>query len=182
MRTAQDGRQDEMTDETSVDEHFLDRATGSLYGPAIGDALGAPCEGWSAERIGAEHRWVDRYVTEDVAGTDDTEFAVLCARAICQACGWPTSRGSSSTLHRGFGPTRCLARQASRTGTVTEGRGALRRLRDWGTARTWYDSAPGQDKAGRRRRNFRGRPSPLGGGLSAGVVCRTQCPLGRRDG
>jgi ADP-ribosylglycohydrolase len=76
--------------ERSMDEEkILDKAKGCLYGLAIGDALGAPVEGWSAERIRAEHGSVQDYLQEDVAGTDDTEFAVLTARIICKARGLP---------------------------------------------------------------------------------------------
>ena len=71
------------------EQKLLDKGKGCLYGLAIGDALGAPVEGWSAERIRREHGWVDDYLQDDVAGTDDTEFAVLTARIICQARGLP---------------------------------------------------------------------------------------------
>mgnify|MGYP005836767611 CR=1 FL=1 len=70
-------------------DELLDRAKGSLYGLAIGDALGAPVEGWSVARIRETYGWISGYVCEDVAGTDDTEFAVLTARCICKAGGVP---------------------------------------------------------------------------------------------
>jgi ADP-ribosylglycohydrolase len=69
---------------------LLNRARGSLYGLAIGDALGAPVEGWSAEEIREKHGWVTHFLQDQVAGTDDTEFAVLTARMICQSKGVPT--------------------------------------------------------------------------------------------
>ena len=68
---------------------LLDRIRGSLYGLAIGDALGAPVEGWSAARIRAEHGWISDFVQDEVAGTDDTEFAALTARILCRARGEP---------------------------------------------------------------------------------------------
>ena len=71
------------------EQKLLDKAKGCLYGLAIGDALGAPVEGWSARRIREEHGWVHDYLQEDVAGTDDTEFAVLTAKIICKARGIP---------------------------------------------------------------------------------------------
>lgn len=71
-------------------DELLNRARGSLYGLAIGDALGAPVEGWDAMKIRETHGWVSDFLQEEVSGTDDTEFAVLTAKIICSARGVPT--------------------------------------------------------------------------------------------
>ena len=68
---------------------LLNRARGSLYGLAIGDALGAPVEGWDALAIRKKHGWVTGFLQENVAGTDDTEFAALTAKILCRARGVP---------------------------------------------------------------------------------------------
>ncbi|MCK6066114.1 MULTISPECIES: ADP-ribosylglycohydrolase family protein [Microbacterium] len=62
-----------------------DRARGALLGLAIGDAMGAPTEGMTLPAI--RERWgrVTDFVEEDAAGTDDTEYAVLCARGVLAA-------------------------------------------------------------------------------------------------
>jgi ADP-ribosylglycohydrolase len=59
-----------------------DRVYGALIGQAVGDALGAPTEGLTREEITSRYGWVDDFVSDDPAGTDDTEYAVLSARII----------------------------------------------------------------------------------------------------
>lgn len=81
----------EIKNEHMDKQELLNKAKGSLYGLAIGDALGAPVEGWSAQKIHNEYGWVDDFVQDDVAGTDDTEFAVLTAKIICKAKGIPNA-------------------------------------------------------------------------------------------
>ncbi|NGQ95859.1 crystallin J1 [Brevibacillus sp. SYP-B805] len=63
---------------------LFDKAYGCLLGLAIGDALGAPVEGWSAGQISETHGWVDDFLTDAPVGTDDTEFAILTARNLIQ--------------------------------------------------------------------------------------------------
>lgn len=62
-----------------------DYARGSLLGLALGDAMGAPTEGMTLEAI--RKRWgrVQGFIEDDAAGTDDTEYAVLCARGVLSA-------------------------------------------------------------------------------------------------
>lgn len=67
-----------------------DLITGSLLGGAIGDALGAPVEGWPLARIRAEHG-ADG-LTEPASGvfpkgsvTDATQLAMFTAQALIQA-------------------------------------------------------------------------------------------------
>ena len=61
-----------------------DRIYGALIGQAVGDALGAPTEGMSRDQITSRYGWVEDFVSDDPAGTDDTEYAVLSARIILQ--------------------------------------------------------------------------------------------------
>ncbi|NBE55216.1 ADP-ribosylglycohydrolase family protein [Streptomyces boluensis] len=53
------------------------RARGALLGLAVGDALGAPVENMKPSEI--RRRWgrVEDFVTDDPAGTDDTEYAIF---------------------------------------------------------------------------------------------------------
>lgn len=74
-----------------------DRFLGCLLGMAIGDALGMPVEGWTAEEIASTVGWIDGYLPrlgpdgsiEVEAGefTDDTELA------LCQVEGLITTQG-----------------------------------------------------------------------------------------
>lgn len=59
----------------------VDRARGAIIGLAIGDAMGAPTEGMTPETIRSTFGWVTE-LAADAAGTDDTEYAVLCARGV----------------------------------------------------------------------------------------------------
>ncbi|PSL06143.1 ADP-ribosylglycohydrolase [Haloactinopolyspora alba] len=56
-----------------------DRARGCLLGLAIGDAMGAPAENMTAEAIAARWGPVEGFLTDDPAGTDDTEYAAFSA-------------------------------------------------------------------------------------------------------
>ncbi|WP_223692031.1 ADP-ribosylglycohydrolase family protein [Leifsonia poae] len=60
-----------------------DRARGAFVGLAIGDAMGAPTEGMTIEAIRQTFGRVTA-LAPDAAGTDDTEYAVLCARGILE--------------------------------------------------------------------------------------------------
>ncbi|GGZ92823.1 hypothetical protein GCM10010329_12000 [Streptomyces spiroverticillatus] len=54
-----------------------DRARGALLGLAVGDALGAPAENLKPSEI--RRRWgrIEGFVSDDPAGTDDTEYAIF---------------------------------------------------------------------------------------------------------
>ncbi|MFD4035489.1 ADP-ribosylglycohydrolase family protein [Streptomyces sp. NPDC058637] len=54
-----------------------DRARGALLGLAVGDALGAPAENMRPSEI--RRRWgrIEGFVSDDPAGTDDTEYAIF---------------------------------------------------------------------------------------------------------
>ena len=55
------------------------RARGALIGAAVGDSMGAPCEGWTAEQIEERYGLVTGFVSERSAGTDDTDFTLFNA-------------------------------------------------------------------------------------------------------
>jgi ADP-ribosylglycohydrolase len=57
----------------------FDCVFGAIIGQAVGDALGAPTESMSVSEIRATYGWIDDFVSDDPAGTDDTEYAVLAA-------------------------------------------------------------------------------------------------------
>ena len=58
------------------------RARGALLGAAIGDAMGAPCEGRSAQEIRAQYGAMTGFVSESSTGTDDTDFTLFNAHII----------------------------------------------------------------------------------------------------
>lgn len=74
-----------------------DRARGALLGLAIGDAMGAPTEGMTLPAIREKWGRVRGFVDPDAAGTDDTEYAVLCARGVLRAGADLTSRVVADT-------------------------------------------------------------------------------------
>lgn len=59
-----------------------DRARGSLVGLAIGDALGRPAEGKSPAEIAATWGRITDFVSDQPAGSDDTEYALFSARLL----------------------------------------------------------------------------------------------------
>lgn len=60
----------------------FDRVYGCLIGQAVGDALGAPTEGKEVREIREKYGWITGFVSDDPAGTDDTEYAMLTAGII----------------------------------------------------------------------------------------------------
>lgn len=63
-------------------EVSYERVYGAFIGQAVGDALGAPTEGMTRQQIKETYDWVSGFVSDDPAGTDDTEYAVLTAKTI----------------------------------------------------------------------------------------------------
>ncbi|MBR8742110.1 ADP-ribosylglycohydrolase family protein [Nocardiopsis sp. MG754419] len=59
-----------------------DRCRGALLGLAVGDAMGAPTEGMTPDGIHAAFGRVEDFLSAEAAGTDDTEYAVLCAQGL----------------------------------------------------------------------------------------------------
>jgi ADP-ribosylglycohydrolase len=74
-----------------------DRARGALLGLAIGDAMGAPTEGMSLPAIREQWGRVRGFLDDEAAGTDDTEYAVLCARGVLKAGADLTSQDVADT-------------------------------------------------------------------------------------
>ena len=58
------------------------RIRGAVVGQAVGDAMGAPTEGLSRARIRELHGRVTGFLSDDQAGTDDSEYAALSARIV----------------------------------------------------------------------------------------------------
>lgn len=58
------------------------QARGCLAGLAIGDALGRPAEGMDPAQITARWGRIEGYVAETPLGSDDTEYALLTAKAL----------------------------------------------------------------------------------------------------
>lgn len=58
-------------------EAIRERARGALLGLAVGDALGSPAENMKPSEI--RRRWgrIEGFVSDDPAGTDDTEYAIF---------------------------------------------------------------------------------------------------------
>jgi ADP-ribosylglycohydrolase len=61
---------------------LADRARGCLAGLALGDAIGRPAEGMSAQEIQAKWGAIDGFVVDEPAGSDDTEYALLTATTV----------------------------------------------------------------------------------------------------
>ncbi len=58
---------------------LLERSRGALLGLAVGDALGAPVENMKPSQIRAKWGRIEGFVSDDPAGTDDTEYAIFSA-------------------------------------------------------------------------------------------------------
>jgi ADP-ribosylglycohydrolase len=67
-----------------MSDRILDRVRGAVVGQAIGDALGAPTEGMSRATILERYGRVTDFLSNDPAGTDDTEYAALTARVLLE--------------------------------------------------------------------------------------------------
>ncbi|NDE71440.1 MAG: crystallin J1, partial [Actinobacteria bacterium] len=60
----------------------LSRAKGAMAGLAVGDALGRPVEGLSAEEIRKNYGSINDFLSQTPGGSDDTEYAILTGRAL----------------------------------------------------------------------------------------------------
>ncbi len=58
------------------------KAQGCLVGAAIGDAIGAPCEGLTTQEIQAQFGTVTGFVDDRSVGTDDTDFTLFNAHIL----------------------------------------------------------------------------------------------------
>lgn len=130
-----------------VDGRLLDRACGTLYGVALGDAMGMPAEMWPRDEVlryfgeikGFEpgppgHFIVDGYVAGQV--TDDTQQTVMLAEAILGSGGrvvaaevarhlvaWADRVGAAGGNF--LGPSSKRAIEALRSGVPPEEAGAM---------------------------------------------------------
>jgi len=62
----------------------FEKSYGCLIGLAIGDAMGAPTEGKTREEIFNLYGEITDFVSEEVSGTDDTEYAMLTAHILIE--------------------------------------------------------------------------------------------------
>ncbi|MFE5669832.1 ADP-ribosylglycohydrolase family protein, partial [Streptomyces niveus] len=71
------GGSDLDSDPSSEVAALRERARGALLGLAVGDALGAPAENMRPSEI--RRRWgrIEGFVSDNPAGTDDTEYAIF---------------------------------------------------------------------------------------------------------
>lgn len=102
------------------------RASGSLIGLAIGDAMGAPTEGMTRADVAARHGRITSFTDETSTGTDDTEYAVLTARAVIKwgdaltgaavAAEWRSALEQQSDGYHGAGFSEMGALAALRSG------------------------------------------------------------------
>lgn len=72
----------EHDDEGENVEDMRSRARGCLAGLAVGDALGRPAEGMEPAEIVARWGRIEGYVADTPLGSDDTEYALLTAKAL----------------------------------------------------------------------------------------------------
>ena len=61
---------------------YDDRVRGAWIGKCIGTALGDPVEGWTRERIAAEHAPISGYLVPPKVENDDTAYPILVLHAL----------------------------------------------------------------------------------------------------
>lgn len=69
-------------------ETFENKILGCLLGGLIGDAMGAPVEGWDREKIKAEYNWLCDFAGD---GTDDSAIKMILCDAILKNDGYVTA-------------------------------------------------------------------------------------------
>lgn len=102
-----------------MNDRMRDRIRGAIIGQAIGDALGAPTEGMSRATIRELYGRVTGFLSEDPAGTDDTEYAALTAGLLLEhgheltpedvARGWTSALVDQTTPFSGGGFSEMVA-------------------------------------------------------------------------
>lgn len=77
-----------------------DRARGAMTGLAVGDALGAPAENMKPSQI--RERWgrIEGFVSDDPAGTDDTEYAIFSGLLLAEHGSALTVEAVEAAWHR----------------------------------------------------------------------------------
>ncbi len=66
----------------TADPAYADRVRAAWIGKAIGTALGDPVEGWTRQRIAAEHGAVRGYLVPPKTENDDTAYPILVLHAL----------------------------------------------------------------------------------------------------
>ncbi len=95
--------------------------TGALLGTAVGDALGAPLEGWSQERVLREYGEKGRLQMIDGRYTDDTEQMIGVAESLIRNTGFDGADMARTLVRnmnpeRGYGPGSRAAFERLRAG------------------------------------------------------------------
>lgn len=75
----------------SHDAEYRDRTMAGWLGKIIGGALGTPVEGWSKEKIAADHGEIQTYLRKPDTYNDDTTFQLTFISAMEKAAGDATS-------------------------------------------------------------------------------------------
>ncbi|WDT91256.1 ADP-ribosylglycohydrolase family protein [Streptomyces sp. SCSIO-PteL053] len=102
-----------------------DRARGALLGLAVGDALGAPAENLRPSEIRSRWGRIEGFVSDDPAGTDDTEYAIFSGLLLAR-------HGSALDVTHGSGPGTTgspISTRARSGGPGSVERGTLENLR-----------------------------------------------------
>ncbi|MDJ1133873.1 ADP-ribosylglycohydrolase family protein [Streptomyces iconiensis] len=105
-----------------------DRARGAMTGLAVGDALGAPAENMKPSQI--RERWgrIEGFVSDDPAGTDDTEYAIFSGLLLAEHGSALTVEAVESAWHRWIADVE-IGQEGSFKGAGFSERGTLENLR-----------------------------------------------------
>ena len=96
---------EKILEEKKKKEAFLDRIRGSLFGGAVGDALGYPIEFWNEQEIFSEYgpRGIQEYAVDEKSGkaliSDDTQMSLFTANGILIADTRAAMRGIGGIPH-----------------------------------------------------------------------------------
>ena len=71
-----------------IREMYIDKTLGCLLGGLIGDAMGAPVEGWHYDKIKQEKGWIDDFEGD---GTDDSAIKSILCEALIKYSGHITA-------------------------------------------------------------------------------------------
>ncbi|MGC9444889.1 MAG: ADP-ribosylglycohydrolase family protein [Candidatus Methanospirareceae archaeon] len=94
---------------------------GALLGTAVGDALGAPLEGWSSVRVGKFYGAAERLTMVEGRYTDDTEQMIGVAESLARNTGFDGADMARTLVEnmnqkRGYGPGSRAAFERLRAG------------------------------------------------------------------
>ena len=98
-----------------------DRARGAFMGLAVGDALGGPTEGKTREEILSRWGRVTDFLSAHQGGSDDTEYALFCAKLLLRkedaltsadvAAAWRSEIANIANAYKGAGFSEIIAIQ-----------------------------------------------------------------------